>query len=138
MRPFIKMEGNVLDLHQYRIKKIKEKKIQNGKTLYLVSWENFGQGKESWIQAEYINQDLIREFEISNANMNELCKKVEGLNLKSILNIVEIDSETYFLVELDSGKSYVPQKILEKVASKQLRDFLVEYYTRLSIYCSSF
>lgn len=132
------MDGSLLDSDQYQIKKIKDKKIKNGDIYYLVSWENFGQGKDSWIQAEYINPELIREYEINNSNMNEICQKIKSLNLKAILDIVEIDSKTYFLVELESGKSYIPKEILEKVASKQLRSFLISYYTRLSIYCSSF
>lgn len=132
------MDGNLLDSDQYQIKKIKDKKIKNGKAYYLVSWENFSQGKDSWIEAEYINPDLVREYEINNSNLKEMCQKVESLNLKSILDIVEIDHKMYFLVELESGKSYIPKEILQKVASRELREFLVAYYTRLSIYCSSF
>ena len=132
------MDGNNLDTPQYQIKKIKDKKIKNGDAYYLVSWENFNQGNDSWIQGEYIQPDLIREFEINNSNIEELHEEVENFKLKSILDMVEIETQIYFLVELDSGKSYIPKESLQKVASKQLRSFLVSYYARISTYCSSF
>lgn len=131
------MNGSILDSNQFRIKKVKDKKTIKGEIFYLVSWEHFDKNRDSWITANLIPQDLVRAYEVQNEEMSteQKVETYQKLDIKSILDLVEIDSKMYFLVEHGNGKSYISKHILKRTASKQLRNFLTEYYTRLAVYC---
>ena len=117
-------------MNENQIAKIKDKKIINGKILYLVAWENYDE--DGWVGEELVDPSLIYEFEIQKADFGNDENSSNNIKPLKIFDIVKIDNNPYFLAEARNGKCYIPMNEMISIDSKMVRSFLMSYYITIN------